>query len=93
MEGGSALAQLSRAGIANLRGQTARAVEHLRAAVRGFEAVDMALHATVAQRYMGKLVGGDRGASLVATADAWMAEQGVKDASKMSAMVAPGLPC
>jgi hypothetical protein len=57
-----------------------------------FEGAEMALHAATARRCQGKLVGGDAGAARVAAAERWMASQGVVSPSRISAMIAPGLP-
>jgi hypothetical protein len=49
----------------------------------------MALHATVARRRLGELLGGNEGAGLVVAADAWMREHGVRDPDRMAALLAP----
>jgi hypothetical protein len=62
----------------------------LRAAVDGFDAADMALHAAIARHRLGRLVGGDEGQALVATAAERLRELGVKNVTAMAAMLAPG---
>jgi serine/threonine protein kinase/tetratricopeptide (TPR) repeat protein len=69
---------LLRAGIASVRGDSSRAVDFLKVAAVGFDAVDMSLYANAARRHLGQLVGGDEGQTLVAAADEWMTKQLVK---------------
>jgi hypothetical protein len=56
----------------------------------GFEAADMALYSAAARRCRGLLVGGGEGAALVAEADAWMRNEGIRNPERMTAMLAPG---
>ncbi len=86
-----AFALLLRAGIANLRGEGARAHELLRSAAAAFDAADMSLHAAAARRSLGKLLGGDEGRALVDQAESWMHSQAVKNPARMAAMLAPGV--
>lgn len=69
---------LIRAGVANLRGDSSSAVNFLKVAAVGFDAVDMSLYAAAARRHLGQLVGGDEGQTLTNEADEWMTEQLVK---------------
>jgi serine/threonine protein kinase/tetratricopeptide (TPR) repeat protein len=85
------LAQMLRAGVAQVRGDAARAASLLRKSIAGFRATDMALHASVARRALGALIGGDEGKTLVTEANAWFAEQTVKRPDGFMAMLAPGL--
>jgi hypothetical protein len=78
------------AGAAHLRGQHERALTWLTEGERHATAVDMSLHATVARRRRGQLLGGDEGRNLVESADAWMASQGVRNPERLTAMFAPG---
>jgi hypothetical protein len=87
---GDALALLLRAGAAATRGETERALSLLEPAETGLAAADMALHAAVARRRRGELLGGDTGRGLVAAADAWMASQAIRNPERMTAMLAPG---
>jgi tetratricopeptide (TPR) repeat protein len=87
-----AVAKLLEAGIAAVRGQTARAISLIDQAIPAFEAVDMYLYATVARRRRGELEGGPSGEALVAAADAWMAEQKIRAPRRMCALLAPGFP-
>ena len=87
---GDPLAALVRAAAAATRREMETAVRSAAAAEKGFDAADMALHAAVARRRRGELVGGDEGRALVAEADAWMAGQGIKNPARFAAMLAPG---
>jgi serine/threonine protein kinase len=87
---GDALALLAQAAVAATRGETERARAGLETAEAGFAAADMSLHATAARRRRGELTGGDAGRGLVASADAWMRGQGIKNPERMTAMLAPG---
>lgn len=87
---GDPLAHVLRAGVAAARGQTDAAIQMLESAEAGFGAAEMALHAAAARRRRGELVGGDAGGSLVASADGWMAGQGIRCPERMAAMLAPG---
>jgi hypothetical protein len=71
-------------------GDRDRAAELFEQAARGFDSVDLLLHAAAARRRLGELVAGERGASLIAAADAWMAGQKIKSPQRMTAMLAPG---
>jgi hypothetical protein len=84
-------AALLRAGIEGARGRREAAVVELRAAIRGFEAADLALYAAAARRALGGLVGGAEGEGLVRGADAWMAGETIKVPARMAAAFAPGV--
>jgi serine/threonine protein kinase/tetratricopeptide (TPR) repeat protein len=81
---------LLRAGIAMVNGDGDRSASLLRTAATGFDACDMALYGAACRHSLGKLLGGDEGRALVATAEAWMGEQCIKNPSRMTAMLAPG---
>jgi hypothetical protein len=83
------LAVLLDASIAACRGQRDRAAELCEAAAKGFDAAGMLLHAAAARRRQGALLEGDKGAALIARADAWMATQAIKNPTRMTAMLAP----
>ena len=83
-------AALLSASILAARGRPAEARSPLEHAVIDFEAADMALHAEVARRRLGALLGGDEGRALVARADAFMARQGIKRPDRWTAIHAPG---
>lgn len=84
------LGSLLLSGVSSVRGDDGIAVSRAREAVRGFDAADMALHAAVSRRTLGKLVGGDEGAGLARQAEEWMASQAVKTSDRLTAMLAPG---
>jgi serine/threonine protein kinase len=87
---GAALARLVRAGAASVRRDRGAALEHAAAAEQELAAADMALHAAVARRRRGELLGGAEGAALVAAADEWMAGQTIAEPARVAAMLAPG---
>ncbi len=90
MPWGNAIAALLRAGMASAREDKTSALALLASADKQFAAADMALHATVARRRRGELLGGTEGAELVAAADGWMTAQDIRNPSRMAAMLAPG---
>jgi eukaryotic-like serine/threonine-protein kinase len=88
---GHPLAALLRAGIASESGNGASAVSPLlKSAQGGFETAKMSLYAAAARRCRGLLVGGEEGAKLVADAEAWMTNEGIRNPERMTAMLAPG---
>jgi hypothetical protein len=84
------LVEMVRAGIASLTGDRAQAERLLISAAAGFDRADMGLYAAVARRRRGELLGLG-GSGHVAEADAWMADQGIRDTTRMSDVLAPGL--
>ncbi|RMH16496.1 MAG: serine/threonine-protein kinase PknK [Acidobacteria bacterium] len=84
------LARLVRAGMATLAGDRDRAIELLVAAAAGFEAAEMGLYAQVSRRRRGQLLGGAEGPRLVAEADAWITEHGVRRPDRLADVLAPG---
>jgi hypothetical protein len=85
-------AELLLAGVASVAGDSPSAVTHLRRAADGFDAVDMALYATVARRALGAMLDGDERKALLDATDTWFRDQGVKRPDRFVAMLAPGLP-
>ena len=83
------LALLLRAGVAMARSDVDAAVDLLTSAAVDFDAVDMKLYANVARRWLGELIGGDEGRLRIEAADAWMRGQGVREPSRIAAMIAP----
>jgi hypothetical protein len=83
-------ASLLRAGVAKLRGDTARARTEAELAIPAFEAHDMKMHAEVARRALGTLVGGDEGRKLVERAEAWMKGETVRAPARFQRVFAPG---
>jgi serine/threonine protein kinase len=82
-------AQMVRAALAVRRAPEV-AVRLLHEAVHGFAAADMPMHAEVARRRLGLVLGGDEGRALVTTAEAWLRDAGVQNPAAMTAMLAPG---
>ena len=83
-------AALLRAGVASRRGDEAAAARALRVALAGFEACHMKLFLAVTERRLGELIGGDEGRALVHQANTWMTAQGIVNADRMTATLAPG---
>ena len=54
-------------------------------------AADMPLHAMMARRRRGELLG-DAGIAIVHEADAWCAARGIRRPDRFAAMLAPGWP-
>ncbi|HSS19641.1 MAG TPA: protein kinase [Pyrinomonadaceae bacterium] len=83
-------ATLLRAGVANQRGDTAKATALLSESIQSFDRAGMQLHAAAARRRLGEKLRDERGAQLIKDADAWMAEQKIKNPERMTRMLAPG---
>jgi hypothetical protein len=73
-----------------LAGDRSSAISKLRIAATTAETLDTMLHATAARRRLGEAIGGEEGATLIARADAWFAEQGVRNPERMAALFTPG---
>jgi hypothetical protein len=86
----TAAAAALRAAAAHLDGDDATAQVLLARAALAFDEVDMAMHAAIARGRRGRLVGGDEGAALVATMDAWMRRQNVSNPDRFARMILPG---
>ncbi len=83
-------AHLLRAAVASRRGRPDESVARLREAVGTARELELSLHLAAARRRLGRLLGGNEGASLLADSDAWMAEHEVVDPERMCEVVAPG---
>jgi eukaryotic-like serine/threonine-protein kinase len=70
----------------------AHAIERLERVVPVLDQVDDVLFALTARRRLGELLGGERGASLIAGADARMRAQGITNPAGVTSMLAPGFP-
>ena len=81
---------LIRSGIANLRSNARQAAGFLTQAEQKFKAADMQYFALAARRQLGLLSGSAEGGRLVAEADAWMTEQGIRNPARFTNMWAPG---
>jgi hypothetical protein len=77
------------AGLAVRAGRREAALEHLRRAARSYDAVEMAVYAACVRRKLGELEGGETGARLVAEADRFMAERGVREPARFCAVLVP----
>jgi len=86
----AAAAALIRAGIAARTGARAQAIAHLDAAITGFEAAHMVLHAACARRRKGESIGGPAGAALIAEADRTMVDHAIVRPRQWAAIYAPG---
>ena len=84
------MAAMIEAASARQHGDVETADRLLESAERGFQRADMALHAAVARRQRGLLVGGDEGHVLVANADSWMSEQLIQSPARFASLLAPG---
>ena len=76
--------------VACLMGDGDRAARRLERAIDQLGAASMGLHAAVARRRLGELMGGEEGRALVARADTWMREHGVSRPDRMALALAPG---
>jgi len=76
-------ALLLRARLAGLRGQTEQALQHLRAAVAGFEAAGIGPDASLARWALGRTLADDEGRQLCALAEQQLREHGVHDLRAM----------
>jgi tetratricopeptide (TPR) repeat protein len=87
-----ALAQLIRAGVAAVRGDSRTAAQLLADAVSRFDAAEMKLFAASARRQLGHLKGGEQGRLLIEQADDWMRGQSIVNPPRMAGCLAPGFP-
>ncbi len=86
------LVALLRAGAAMIEGDRAQALSLLQRAITGLDDASMALYAAAARYRRGRLLGGEEGDRLAASADQWLANQGVVNRLRMVGMLAPGFP-
>ena len=84
------LAHLLRAGVAALAGDDQGCRVELERSIATAESAEMGLIAASARRRLGELLGGDRGAEMIATADAWMSAQNIARPERMVEVFAPG---
>jgi len=82
--------EIIRAGAATQSGDASAALSLVTAAVHGFEAADMSLHAAVCRRRRGELLGGDEGKALIQQANSKMAGECIKNPDRWANMIAPG---
>jgi tetratricopeptide (TPR) repeat protein len=82
-----ALSELVLSGVATLQDRNGEAAACLRRAERLFGEGDMQLHVAVARRRLGEL--GECDAAVVAEADDWLRQQGIRNGAQFVAMLAP----
>ena len=75
---------------ASARGETSRAIAQFGQAEDGFVAADMPLHANVARRRLGRLIGGAAGAKMVEQTEDWLRNQGIRHPDRFAEIFAPG---
>jgi hypothetical protein len=85
------VAGLIGASIAAASGRTEDAVAALRTAASGFDAADMILHAAVARRGIGILIGGEDGRTMVGAADRTLAAEAIASPERIAAVHLPGI--
>ena len=85
------LALLLEAGIASVENRRHDAEAALTKAIAQFDRAEMKLYAAVARRRIGELERGDSGA-VRQQAEAWMANQSIKNPDGLTRMLAPGFP-
>jgi serine/threonine protein kinase len=81
------MAIMSLAGIAATAGKTDLALRHLEEAIKFLEPADMPLHLAATRRRLGEMRGDD---ALIAIADRWMTEHGVRTPASWARMLVPG---
>jgi eukaryotic-like serine/threonine-protein kinase len=75
--------------IAESNGDRDTAVTLYRAALAGLDDADAHMFAHAARYRVGKIIGGDEGAALCSTVDAWLAREGVRAPDRMLHMMLP----
>jgi len=86
------LGLLALASAAALAHRAPIADEHLVEAEQGFLKSGLLVHAAVARSQRGRLLGGDEGRALVASAAAQLQAERVRNPTRLAAMIAPGFP-
>jgi hypothetical protein len=84
-----ALARVLDAGIAIVMGDSPQARDQLERAHAEFTAAGMVLHAIMARRRLGELVGGAEGHEAITEADGWLGAQGVVSPGRMARVFVP----
>ena len=77
-------------GAASVDGDAQSAASFLRSAIERAEAAEMSGYASAARHQLGRLLGGDEGAALVAAAQAAMRAQGIHDPARFASTLVPG---
>jgi len=86
----NALASLVRACISSTRADAGAANASMLMAEQALRETAMTHYAAAAQYRRGQIVGGDEGHPIVASAAAWLADQGVMNVERMVGLLAPG---
>lgn len=86
------MSQLLLAGARYLRRDAEEACRLLRSAALAFESVSMPLFAATSRRRLGEWLGGHEGRELMASADAWLHDQGIRDPRRMTDLHVPPSP-
>jgi len=73
------------------RGRKEAAIDALRGTIVAAERSEMAAHGAVARLRLGLVLGDAAGQEMIATAEAWMRDQGVVSPRAFAAMLSPGL--
>jgi tetratricopeptide (TPR) repeat protein len=84
-------AALLAAGVAAVRKREEEVVPLLRDAAKSFGASGMRLHEAIAQRHLGRYLGGSAGQALVRVSETWLASESIRNAERISRMLAPAL--
>ena len=85
-----ALATLHGAGVLACEGAREAAIAQLRLAIDELDATGLRAFAVAAQRHLARIVGGDEGAALAASADAYEAAEGIVNGEAFARLHAPG---
>jgi hypothetical protein len=83
------LSKLVKGCVAAASDDVPNAVSLFEQAAHDCDGAEMALHAAVARRRKGELIGGDEGRALISACDEWLSSQRVRDPERMVAMMAP----
>ncbi|HSD89593.1 MAG TPA: hypothetical protein VLB44_18810, partial [Kofleriaceae bacterium] len=83
-------AHLCDAMIADVDGDTEKAVGAYRDAIVGLEQADAHLFVHAARHRLGRLIGGDEGAAMCTQVTTWLEREGVRNPARMLAMMLPG---
>jgi eukaryotic-like serine/threonine-protein kinase len=84
------LALLARAAIQAERGDLTATLRSLDHAEAGFAGESMMAHWAAARRRRGQIVGGDTGRTLIAEAETYLGQHGVRDMPAVCRLLAPG---
>ncbi len=83
-------ATLVMAGVADRRGDRAKAIGMLKQAMEAFDLADIDLYEAVARRRLGQLMNDEIGQRHISEADEWMSKRQIVNPEAMTRMMAPG---